>query len=103
MANFKDDIINAMGEPIEFIRIHNNNEYPYCESSKILPKEYVGMPLHWTEEVEAMLDFEYDDGFGSQDCPNITVWSQHKVGYVHEYDGSTSIETVDRNPENKTP
>ena len=53
--------------------------------------------LTW-EEARPHLDYEYDSGFGSQDCHNIYIWTPTRVIYIHEYDGSTWPEAVPRNP-----
>ena len=53
--------------------------------------------LTW-EEARPHLDYEYDSGYGSQDCHNVYIWTPTRVIYIHEYDGSTWPETVPRNP-----
>ena len=47
---------------------------------------------------DVILDMEYEDGFGAPDVPDYECWSDDWVGFCHEYDGSTSTETVRRNP-----
>ena len=83
MANFKQDILEAAnGETIE---------------------AFVGGPFKVpTTDIAAALaamDYEYEAGFGSMDCDDITFWTVKHVFYIHEYDGSTAIHSVPRNPE----
>lgn len=44
------------------------------------------------------LELHFSSGFGSQGVPDFTAWSQNFVYCVHEYDGSTYLRTLDRNP-----
>lgn len=62
----------------------------------------VNIPLTW-DEASPWLDTPFDNGFGGQDCPNFTAWSPSHVHYVHEYDGSTCLHSVARNPPPRSP
>lgn len=103
MANFLNDIIQALG-----------SELPDVEAISILgplPKGYGGFldprdesledlydkPLTWAEAIPH-LDYHYNSGFGTMDCHNILIWTKASIFYVHEYDGSTSLQSVPRNP-----
>lgn len=89
MSNFKDDILDAAGdEPIEAIVIGY---------SLIRDSEQVGQLLSW-EEALPYLDYEYYTDYGSPDCNPITAWTSSKIIFVAEYDGSTSVSFVYRNP-----
>lgn len=97
MANFKNDVLEAVGdEPIEAILIHGPI-YSYGDKDQRDIGVIHGKPLS-AEQALAMLDYKFDDGFGGQDCHDITVWTATRVFYVHEYDGSTSLQYVLRNP-----
>lgn len=50
------------------------------------------------ENVKDVLDYPYDPGYGFMDVHNIMIWTPTRVIYVHEYDGSTSLRSVPRNP-----
>lgn len=68
------------------------------------PERWTGLPVYRTiapEEADKWLDIEFDDGFGTQDCPNVTIWTATHVYTVHEYDGSTRLVWVERNPPTK--
>ena len=45
-----------------------------------------------------VMDREFDDGYGRQEAPNITAWSETWVITTHEYDGSESLQWSYRNP-----
>ncbi len=97
MTNFKQDILEAAaGEPILAIAVSDRRtRYPYGES----PDHNLGSaPVAW-EAAAPVLDYEYDDGYGGQDCHDIWAWTATRVLFIHEYDGSTSVVSVARNPE----
>lgn len=97
--NFAEDIeAVANGEPIEAIVITRYGPYDtWGEPPVSFAPEALGRVLTWAE-ARPHLDHTYDDGFGMQDCPTITAWTATRVLYVHEYDGSTSVESVQRHP-----
>lgn len=101
MANFKSNILEAVdGEQIEAILIQGPI-YSWVSDGDQRDKGVIyGEPLPATQAL-AMLDYKFDDGFGGQDCHDITVWTATRVFYVHEYDGSTSLYSVLRNPPTK--
>lgn len=53
--------------------------------------------LEWSE-AKPILSYSYDDGYGGQDCHSIYAWTKSKGVFVHEYDGSTCVVSVPRNP-----
>jgi len=103
MANFKQDILHAVGsEVIEAIVILNllepyEYEWRISELRDASIKPFVGKILTW-EEAAPLLDYNYDDGFGSMDCHDVEIYTATNVYYIHEYDGSTPIRSVPRNP-----
>lgn len=51
------------------------------------------------EEVpKEILNYKFDDGFGSADAPPIIAFSRDYVLYVHEYDGAESLHWLPRFP-----
>lgn len=94
MPNFKQDILDAVGEEvIECVKIHHNRDY-YDDKSN---KELLNVKLTW-EQAAPLFNYTYNDGFGGTDCHDITVWTATRVYYIHEYDGSTALYSVERNP-----
>lgn len=55
------------------------------------------------ESAKPLLDVEFDCDYGGAECPPITAWTDELVITVHEYDGSTRIGSVPRNPCNHSP
>lgn len=97
MSTFAEDIEEAAGkEPILAIRIESRDR-GWSFDAVELDESYVGTPLTW-DTARPLLDYEYDTGYGGQDCHDFTAWTASRVLFVHEYDGSTYVRTVDRNP-----
>jgi len=48
------------------------------------------------KEVIEYFDYDYDDGYGSQECHEFYIWMNRKVLFIWEYDGSTQICFVPR-------
>ena len=76
------------GEQVEGVRLICGRKY-----NEVYP---TGV-LTW-KEAQPILDYEYDSGYGSQDCHSLYIWTPTRVIYIHEYDGSTWPEAVPRNP-----
>jgi hypothetical protein len=96
MSTFREDIKSAAGgEKIIGIVIGDMGWGNYNSEGK--PAWVKGELLKWKDTKE-MLDYEYDDGYGSPDCQAITAWTKTKVIFVVQYDGSTSVWAIPRNP-----
>ncbi len=99
MSNFKQDILDeANSEPILALQILDARSHYSGKPRDSLVAPFVGRILTW-HEAAPVLDYEYNDGFGSQDCHNIYAWTATRVLYIHEYDGSTYVTSVPRNPQ----
>jgi hypothetical protein len=98
MSNFKEDILEAAGEPIEAIVIGAFGWDGYEEHvPPRVPDEKKGVVLSW-DEAAPMLNYEYDTGFGTPECHAIEAYTASRVIIVSTYDGSTSLTWVWRNP-----
>lgn len=53
--------------------------------------------LSW-EQAKPWLDYEFHNGYGAPGCNAICVWTTNQVLFVSQYDGSTDIQSVPRNP-----
>lgn len=97
--SFKDDILAEAKGPIIGIRIPLMNSYSsYSNDTRdALVKQYNGQTISW-EIAAPLLDYPYYSGYGSMDCHNIVAWTETQVIYIHEYDGSTSVCSLPRNP-----
>lgn len=98
MRTFAEDIEHAAGgEPILSAVIAPFGGW-YGDGP--CPRD-VGVPLKkvvpWSE-ARPFLDYQYDTGFGGADCHPVYAWTPTRVLFVHEYDGSTGVVSVPRNP-----
>lgn len=102
---FADDIeAAANGEAIDAVVLSGSPRYePYgpIDARRKAPVK-VGVRLSW-QEARPMLDYEYNDDFGTQDCDSIYAWTASRVMYVQEYDGSTTVMWLPRNPVDVVP
>lgn len=100
-ANFKEDIIEAVGEGwrnSEIIVVDNPDDYYDDGKPKDFPKDSLGK-LFKLKDVIHYFDYEYNRGFGGRECQNVLIYTEKEVFYVHEYDGSTSLVIIPRHPE----
>lgn len=105
MINFRTEILQALAandetaENVEAVLVVSNLDSYYKRDDprdKDVDK-YLGKCVPW-KEVEHFLNYEHDNGYGSQDCHNIRIWTAKHVYFIHEYDGSTYVDDVERNP-----
>ncbi len=99
MCNFLEDIENVLKEEkVESVVIGSFGGWEWSNSTnEKIPKKFRNKVLTWGE-AKPLLDYEYDTGFGGADCHAIYVWTPTKIIFVSEYDGSTRVTSLPRNP-----
>jgi hypothetical protein len=96
MANFAEDIEQAAkGEPILGIVFEDSRDWDEYRWWAGLAPDVL---MTW-EQVRPLCDREYSTDFGAQECPDFCAWTPTRVLFIHEYDGSTYVRTVPRNPQ----
>ena len=60
-------------------------------------KQPRGKVIEW-EEAKQWLNYDFDSGYGSPNCNAIYVWTTDKILFIVQYDGSTSMHSIQRNP-----
>ena len=105
MANLRKELEEGLdeGERIEAVVIgeHDSDPNKYNDGPK-READKLNRVLTW-EEAAPILDEEYDDGYGSAECWPFYAWSNTHIYFVREYDGSTSISAIPRNPRDIEP
>lgn len=86
-------------EVIEAVVIGEMGWSNFKEENKVIPAEKKGVVLTW-EEGRALLDYEYNTGFGAPDCHAVVVYTPTRIISTYQYDGSTGFFVVMRNPTN---
>ena len=95
MCNFAEDIEKvARGDEILAVVITHGRDTLEEDGNDDNPPYEI---LTW-EEVRPRLDYTYDTGYGGADCHAIYAWTATRLIVVAEYDGSTSIIGLPRNP-----
>jgi len=103
MSNFKQDILDIVGdESIEGIVIGLygwGGDYPcgYGEGPNVVPADKMCVVLS-AKEALPWLDYEYSTGFGAPECHAVYAWTTTKVIHVSQYNGSTRLVALPRNP-----
>lgn len=102
--NFKQDIISELQlnsetpeQVIACVITGNIEYYRWKEDPRNVSKELLNVAMPW-EDFSKLMDYEYDSGYGCQDCHNFYVWTADYLYFVEEYDGSTTVVSVPRNP-----
>lgn len=94
MANIMRRLIEAerrTDETIEAIVVgkHYDDDRPHQSQRDVVLDRETGL---------ALLDVEYDNGFGGADCYPMYAWTATRVYMIHEYDGATHLTFVPRHP-----
>jgi len=56
------------------------------------------------EEAKPLMDgWQFNGGYGTAECYPVYVWTNERVIFVAEYDGSTHLTSVPRNPTAEEP
>lgn len=63
-----------------------------------VPKDKQGIVLTAKEAKPMMAGWTYDCGYGAPECYATYVWTNKRVLWITQYDGSTSIDSAPRNP-----
>jgi hypothetical protein len=58
--------------------------------------------VHSTITIEELLQ-EFDDGFGTEQGTPFYIWTEKRVYFAKEYDGSESVDSVPRFPCDEKP
>lgn len=110
------DFTEATGEPITHVKIYGERwEFKYrsgYDQATYSPdtgegiKNWAVAPLNTVFTFEdtpvEILDFPFDDGFGSAEAPMVIAWSESFVIYFEEYDGSQNIAWLPKSPTKET-
>jgi hypothetical protein len=97
MANMKEDILYAIRDELDTAIIVVISHDDVIERNRKFPIDLIGKPVP-LKDVINYFDYEFDDGYGGQECHDFYIWTTKEVFYIHEYDGSTCIYSVPRNP-----
>lgn len=90
--NYMEEIIEAAGGQESDIRgiVIGDNPFSLEETSREIAENFLNRLLEW-DEAKALLDYEYDGGYGCEDCHPITAWTHARVIFSCCYDGSTWV------------
>lgn len=79
-------------------------EYEWDEPDPPIPAGFRGRVLTWEEATPFLQNWSCYGGYGAPNCYAFTLWTyDNRVLFITQYDGSTRINTVPRNPIDHTP
>lgn len=96
---------SAITELIEFLKENENVEAivfgpwsGYNHDDKFIPKEKQGVILTLTEAIPFMNNWNFIQDYGSPNVHTVWIWTNLRTIWVHEYDGSSCLASMPRNP-----
>jgi hypothetical protein len=94
IARWLQEAVEKYGEPLEsvVVGIHDDLEFG---TDPALPDENIVLA---PDVALAKLNVEYSAGYGGAECFPVYAWTKSRVFFIHEYDGSTSLNWVPRHP-----
>lgn len=78
-------------------------EYEWGEPTPAIPEDKRARLLTWAEAEPYLHNWSCFGGYGSPDCYAITMWTDTEVMFIVQYDGSTSLQKIPRNPTSYVP
>ncbi len=97
MAAGDEEILSVViGQNKDFLYVYDDEPHP----ARWISEEFIGVPLSW-DVARPLLNYNYDDGYGGQDCHNVYVYTPTEVIGVHEYDGATWLVGVSLTPQSE--
>lgn len=100
MSNFLKDIEEELAtcddETVEAVVVGRYESW-YQGDNKNFPDSLSERPVSW-DEVKEYFNYEYDDGYGGAECHPLYIYTKSYILYVSEYDGSTAVCKIPRNP-----
>ena len=92
------------GETIEAIVFGNYGWNGYGEPSiPPIPADKRGVVLSVQEAEPLMQGWSFYGGYGAPHCYAAYIWTDKRVIWVTQYDGSTDLDSAPRNPQNIMP
>ncbi len=63
-----------------------------------MPKNMRGRVLTLAEAEPHMQSWSFRGGYGAPECPATYIWTDRRILWVTQYDGSTGLDSAPRNP-----
>ena len=112
--NAWNDLLEVLepGEKVEWVIFGN---YGWCYADKPeaggygepdpppVPVEKRGILLDAGDAEPLMKGWSFNGGFGAPECYAVRIFTDRRILWVHEYDGSTSLSSTRRHPEAHLP
>lgn len=100
--NAYEDLQNYLeeNETVEAIVFGPWGWYGYCEPEPPpVPPDKRGQILTLEEAKPFMQDWSFYGGYGAPECYAVYIWTDQRIIWVTQYDGSTGLNSAPRNPQ----
>lgn len=101
-SNMKEDILEEVKDELDSAIIIVTSDSDVSEKNRKFPKELINKPVMLKEVID-YFDYNFDSGYGGQECHSFYIWNKSEVFFIWEYDGSTHIHSIPRNPPSFSP
>ena len=102
IQNFAKEITvieEELGEKINLATWSKFEGWRFGEvDQKYAPANELAGKLHTRDVTLAVMNYEHNTSYGSQECHELLAWTDNYVIYVEEYDGATGLTSKPRNP-----
>ncbi len=98
---FWEYIVDGIEEDIKCVSIGQSGGDGF-RSNATVPKDKMGK-LMTPEQASKYLSYEYVSSYGAPKCHSVYVWTDTRIYFIVDYDGSTHLDSVPRNPEEGSP
>ncbi len=90
----------ADSDPVEAVLIATTSFSPLADAAdpRRIPSDRLGVVLQW-DEARPLLDYRYDNDYGSEDCHAVYAHTANWVVFIEVYDGATLVAKVPRHPQ----
>ena len=101
-SSMKKDILEDVKNELDTAIIMVTSDSYVREQDRKFPKELINKPVMLKDVID-YFDYDFDSGYGEQECHEFYIWTKSEVLFIWEYDGSTHISSVPRNPPSFSP
>ena len=101
-SNMKEDISEDVKDELSTAIIMVTSDSNVSEQNRKFPKELINKPVMLKDVID-YFNYDFDSGYGGQDCHDFYIWTKSEVLFIWDYDGSTHISSVPRNPPSSSP
>ena len=100
MKNAYEELLSELqeGEVVEAVVFGEYEGYEEDVKFSLVPIDRRNKVLSFGEAKQYMKGWSFKNGFGEPNCYAVYIWTNYRVFWVTQYDGSTELNSMPRNP-----